>query len=231
LKIVSFGCSLTFGTELPDTNQDGEFPIPSNLTWPALIAKKLGLSYQTRALGGSGNLSLLDRLLNHLYYAPDDIFIINWTFIDRFDYSDPNGSHFNNGHTDYLTLRPGGSDKTTDFYFRNLHSEFRDKFVNLIYLKSAIDILQTQKSRFLMTAIDDLLWCQRWHAPPHVIDLQNKIQPYISDFQGRNFLDWARHLGFEISSNGHPLQEAHQAAAEIMLPKVQLLLNNKNNLS
>jgi hypothetical protein len=229
LKIISFGCSITFGTDLPDSNPMGEFPTSSQLTWPALVAKNLGLPYETWAKGGSGNLSILDRLLNYLYYNSNDIFLINWTFIDRFDYSDPNGHHFDKGHNDYLTIRPGDSDQKNDFYFRNLHSEFRDKLTNLIYIKTAVNALRSEKARFIMTAIDDLLWCQKWHAPPHMVKLQNEISPDITNFEGRNFLDWSNHRGFEISNTGHPLGEAHQSACEIIMPKIQCLLKEQKD--
>jgi hypothetical protein len=231
MQITSFGCSLTFGTELADDGSGLPLPTPSKLTWPALIARAVGENYLCRAHGGSGNLLVLDRVLTRCSYWPDEFFIINWTFVDRFDYSDPAGQHFDNGINDYLTARPGESDAVSEFYFRNMHSEYKDKLTNLIYIKTAIDHLIKLESKFLMTAIDPTIFCQRWHAPPHVVKLQNEIRPYIHDFEGRNFLDWSRYRGFEITAAGHPLEESHAAAAELMLPRVQDFLNNKNNRS
>lgn len=224
MRITSFGCSLTFGTELSDSGGDLPWPRASSVSWPALVARSISADYLCRAQGGSGNLSVLDRALNRCSYFPDDILIINWTFVDRFDYSDPAGSHFCNGLNEYLTARPGESDPVSDFYFRNLHSDYRDKLTNLIYIKTAIDQLVSTGTRFLMTAIDPILLCQRWHAPPHLVKLQDDIRPYIHDFEGRNFLDWSRYRGFEITAAGHPLEEAHAAAAELMLPVIDTIL-------
>ena len=225
MRITSFGCSFTLGTELSDDVQDLPQPTASQLTWPALIARSLGADYVCRARGGSGNLSMMDRALSRCCYFPDDVNIINWTFADRFDYSDPGGRHFGNGKADYLTARPGESDPISDFYFRNMHSEYRDKITNLVYIKTVIDQLIGADVKFLMTSIDPTLFCQRWHAPPHLVKLQDAVRPYIHDFEGRNFLDWSRHRGFPITPAGHPLEEAHAAAAELMLPVIESILH------
>jgi len=226
MTIVSFGCSLTSGTDLPDSIFENKFPTPSQLTWPALVSKRLGLGYIIRAQGGTGNLAISDRVYKniHNFTDPSRFFIVNWTFIDRFDYSDPGGMHFNSGFRDFCTCRPNESDDLSKFYYRNFYSEYRDKLVNLMYIRSIINVLENHKIKFVMTAIDDLLWEQRWHAPPHITELQDEIRPYILDFEGRNFLAWSRHRGFEISPAGHPLEEAHAAAAEIMMPIVQKLI-------
>ena len=75
-----------------------------------------------------------------------------------------------------------------------------------------------------MTMLDDLLWCQQWHAPEFVRHLQQEVRSYIHDFEGHNFLDWSRNRGFEISSSEHPLEKAHAAAADYMLPKIKKIL-------
>jgi hypothetical protein len=228
MTIVSFGCSLTFGTDLPDSNPTAGWPTASNLTWPALISKRLDCPYLTRAKGGSGNLCISDRVSRavHYFVDPNRFFIINWTFIDRFDFSHPTGIHFNSGPQDYITCRPNETDELSQFYYRNFHSEYRDKFTNLMYIKLTVDILQKHRVKFAMTTIDDQLWCDRWHAPPHILEMQQEIRPYVLDFEGRNFLDWSQHHGFDISSTGHPLVEAHQAAADVILPKIKNLLKS-----
>lgn len=230
MSITSFGCSLTLGTELSDDGRDLPRPTASNLTWPALVTRAIGTDYLCAARGGSGNLSVMDRVLFNCSCCSADLRIINWTFADRFDYSDPDGRHFNRhffdrGLNDYLTARPGESDPVSDFYFRNMHSEYRDKITNLVYIKTVIDHLIDADVKFLMTSIDPTLFCQRWHAPPHVVKLQDAIRPYIHDFEGKNFIDWSRHRGFPITAAGHPLEEAHAAAAELMQPVIESILH------
>jgi hypothetical protein len=230
-RLISFGCSFIWGTDLPDYRSDDFLRGYSNLTWPALLAKKFGLEYFSRAQGGLGNLSITDRVCCYANLFSDDLVIINWTFIDRFDYSNPLGAHFNNGTQDFIACCPGNNDDVSEFYFRNLHSEYRDKLTALMYIKTCLDYLLSKNVPFIMTAVDDLLWCQQWHAPDLIRELQQQIRPYIHDFEGKNFLEWSRNKGFKFSDHGHPLEEAHIAAADLMVPLVHDLLNNKNNRS
>ena len=220
-RLASFGCSFIWGTELADHQRHDVLNGYSRLTWPALLAKNLALGYHCLARGGSGNLAIADQVCGWIDKSPHDFVIINWTFLDRFDYSDPQGRHFNSGLGDYSTCRPGNDDAVSEFYFRHLHSEYRDKLMGLMYIKTVIDYLLEKKTPFLMTAMDELLWCQQWHATPLIRKLQQDIRPYVHDFEGRNFLDWSRHRGFRVSGAGHPLEEAHAAAAELMLPVLQ----------
>jgi hypothetical protein len=63
-----------------------------------------------------------------------------------------------------------------------------------------------------------------WHDPKYVSVIQNKVKNFLGDFNGKNFLDWSRDNGFAISGNWHPLEQAHQAAAEYMMPKIDAIL-------
>jgi hypothetical protein len=68
----------------------------------------------------------------------------------------------------------------------------------------------------LLTPVDP-----NWHDPKYISIMQDKIKLSLTDFQGKNFLDWSRDRGFEISDNWHPGEAAHRAAAEYMLPKIR----------
>lgn len=230
MDIRSFGCSLIFGTDLPDcVNQDTygltTWPVSSCMTWPALIAAKIGSRYVCHAHGGSGNLCILNRVLDSIQEGHRGLYIIGWTYIDRFDYSDPKGKHHDHGLNDYLAIRPHCDNDLSRFYYSNLHSEFRDKFTNLIYIRTAIDMLQRSKIPFVMTCLDDLLFDKRWHVSPAILDLMKQIDPYISNFNGMNFLDWSRNQDFPMSDNGHPNADAHAAAANLMLPIIDAILH------
>jgi len=85
--LKSFGCSFIFGSELLDSDIDSVICTPSQHTWPALVAKHLDFEYECYASPGSGNLQILERLLNQLpTITSSDVVIIGWTWIDRFDY-------------------------------------------------------------------------------------------------------------------------------------------------
>jgi hypothetical protein len=222
--ITSIGCSFTVGTELSDCVSNNQY---SRLTWPALIAKKLETNYRCIGLGGCGNLLIADRALEYQARNPNDFLIVNWTFIDRFDYSNHKGRHYNNDLCDYLTTRPGEDDPVSEFYYRHIHSEYRDKLTNLMYIKTVLDQFKKNNTKFFMTCLDDLIWDDRWHSPTHVKELQKEIKPYINWFDGKNFLKWSQCQGFKITAMGHPHDDAHSAAADIMRPKVEAILQNR----
>jgi hypothetical protein len=114
------------------------------------------------------------------------------------------------------TLHPTDTSALAENYYKHLHSEFRDKFTSLISIKTVIDTLNQKHIPFLMTYVDDLLFDTRWNTSPAVRDLQNFVRPSLTDFQGSSFLQWCRSNGFQESQGFHPLEPAHQAAAEYM---------------
>lgn len=228
MNLRSFGCSFVFGNDLPDDGRDGPYATPSQMTWPARLAQRLEIPYVCLAKGGSGNLSIMDRVLRSVAHAPDDIYIIGWTWIDRFDYSDPGGHHENqyvNGMNDWHTLMPIDTGETAKIYYRDLHSEYRDKLTSLIYINTVIEELERRNIRYVMTYMDPLLICRRWNCSPTIANLQNRVTHHLSDFEGKTFLQWSQDRGHEISATLHPLEQAHAEAAEIMWPSIDAILH------
>lgn len=210
MLIKSFGCSLIFGTDLPDCT-DGY--TPSRLTWPARIAQALDLPYRCFARPGIGNLAIADSVLQQITDPTPSLYVIAWTWIDRFDYTVDDG-HWN-------TARPGEDKSLDQYYFRNLHSQYRDKLQSLIYIQTCIQALQQADQRFLMTYNDELLFETDWHVSPAISMLQQEIRPHMHLFEGKTFMDFARDQGFDISAGNHPDAQAHEAASEIMLSAVK----------
>jgi hypothetical protein len=204
-KLKSFGCSFIFGDDLKDTFLEDD---PwSACTWPALLAKYQGYNYECYAQSGSGNLQILDALLNQLQDSDPAVYVVGWTWIDRFDYTDPESSGWH-------TVRPTNTDSTAQYYYKQLHSQYRDKLTTLSYINTAITALTKQGCKFIMTCQDSLIFETCWHTSPAIQILQNSVEPHITNFAGMDFLEWSRHNGHAISPAWHPLESAHQAAFE-----------------
>jgi hypothetical protein len=214
MKLKSFGCSFIFGTDLADAERD--FPAQaSQLTWPALLAQHLGYDYSCYAKPGSGNLHILEYVLNQASVDnSSDLFVIGWSWIDRFDYYNPDCAGIL--WHDWSTIMPVDKTETATVYYRDLQSEYQDKFTSLSYIKLAIDTLNQKGIPFIMTYMDELLFDQRWHTTPAVLDLQKYIKPYMIQFEGQTFLDYSKQKGFPISETLHPLEAAHCAAFELI---------------
>jgi len=217
----AFGDSFLFGSDLADCN----FPYPSKYTWPARIATDLNLDYTCYATPGVGNRIILDNLLKAVESNGSNmLYIINWTYIDRFDYinvqTEPELWH---------TLRPGADDALAKIYYKSLHSERNDKLMNLTVVFSAIQVLTLQKCSFIMTCMDNLLLDSTWHCPTSVAVLQNYCSQFLKTFDGTNFISWSKKQNFAISDKMHPLEQAHQSAANYWLPTVKHILNGSKS--
>jgi hypothetical protein len=226
MKLKSFGCSFIFGSDLADDSAGvGEpfFP-PSQLTWPALLSKYWEYDYECHARPGSGNLRILERVLSQATIEPA-FFVIGWSWIDRFDYlTKTNRAPINQRHPYDLanqeniwkTVLPTSDDSITKFYYKNLHSQYQDKLSTLIHMRTAVDVLNQRQIPFIMTYMDELTFEQQYHINPAVTDLQNYLRAYMTKFEGQTFLEYSQQRGFAISPRLHPLEQAHQAAFELL---------------
>lgn len=178
---------------------------PSKLTWPAILAKHRGIKYQSFARPAVGNAYIAEQILNQCADTDPAVFVINWTFIDRFDYGDNEARY---------TILPGHDDEKTKIYYQNFHSEYRDKFNTLSMIKLCIDTMLQRNIPFVMTYIDELMFDQQWHTSPAIVMLQDYIKPYCTNFDNKNFVQYAQDLGHPTTSAGHLLETGHQACFE-----------------
>jgi hypothetical protein len=213
MKIKSFGCSFTYGSDLEDCMPYNKDSCHSMLTWPALLAKKQNLEYECHAWPGIGNLQIMNSVLEQAKLDDPAVFIVNWTWIDRFDYIHPD-------HQAFLTLRPDGESPTHKLYYKYFFNQYHSMLTNAAYVVSVIKILQTRNIRFFMTAQDKILVepvDANWHDPRAISMLQKILGPYLHWFDGQTFLEWSRKHGYPESEAWHPLEPAHQAAADYMI--------------
>lgn len=211
MKLKSFGCSFTYGSDLAGCDIP-ELGTASRFTWPALLAQSLNAEYECYARPGIGNLQIYNSVLNHVRLTDSDFFIINWTWSDRFDFMDPLSE-------DWVTLRPDGNNKEHELYYKHFYNQYHSMITNASYINSAIHLLKKHNIKFIMTAMDTVLFDTvdpNWQDPRSISVLQNEIKPYITDFNGQTFLEWSKSNGHKISPTLHPLEEAHRAGFELI---------------
>jgi len=219
-KLKSFGCSFIYGSDLLGVDrQRRDEPNSSQETWPALIAKKLNLDYECHAWPGQGNFKIFCDILANSYRNDDSVYVVNWTWIDRFDYVDSQ-EHCN-------TLRPAQENELQDFYYRNLHNQLNDMISSASWIVSAAEHLRSLERPFVMTYMDYNLLTPldpNWHDPRYLEILQQKLNKILKNFNGLNFLDWSKKHNYEINQAWHPLEAAHRGAADYWLPHIQRLV-------
>jgi hypothetical protein len=203
MKLKSFGCSFIFGNDLQDATQEKY----SKYTWAALLANKFGLEYECYADPGSGNLRIAEQVIGQLSTNEPALYVINWTWIDRFDY-------LNAATDEWITITPTDKNSLAKTYYKHLHSQYRDKLTTLIHVKLVLDELLRHNLPFVITYMDDLIFEEHWHTSPAIKELQNFIRPHLTTFENLNFLDWSRKKEFKVSPLWHPLEDAHKAGFE-----------------
>lgn len=212
MKLKSFGCSFIYGSDLADcplTIDDA----PSQSTWPALVAKHYDLAYFCRAWPGIGNLRIAESVLAELAIDPTpSVYVIGWSWADRFDYTDPDYEF-----SRLSTMLPSDESSHAQYYYKHLHSEYRDKLTTLINIKTAQDAVLAAGHKLIMTYMDQTVFSAEWHAGAAVKLLQNAVKPKMTLFENQTFLDWTKAHGHKISPGWHPLESAHRAAADLII--------------
>jgi hypothetical protein len=245
-RLITFGDSFTWGSELLDCIDDTDNPDIEVLksrkigpyseidlygkkttirysgysynTWPALLAKNLNLEYLCHSKPGASNQTIirtLMKLINSI--TVDDLVVIDWTFMDRWDYIDHKVEFVED---QWKTLRPGSSNHTDieKFYYTCIQSELWNKWESLKAISLAHYALKARDIKFLMTCEDSLIFDQRFFNPTYVINAQNEVYGNILWFNNKGFSDWAKDNEYKCGSkNGHPLEEAHRAAFKYIL--------------
>ena len=209
MKLKSFGCSFIFGSELSDITVTSKKY--SQLTWPAILAQRQGLEYACYARPGSGNLQILNHIVDQVAQDRNDLYVINWTFCNRWDYM---YAHNNQWHS----VLPWDTHERAEFYYRHFQAEYTDKLNNLIWINTAVQALTAVGAKFCMTHMDHVLLDSRWNTSPGILQLQQQVTPHLNLFDGANFVEWSQRNGHAISEQfHHPLEQAHSAAADYLL--------------
>jgi hypothetical protein len=92
-----------------------------------------------------------------------------------------------------------------------------DKLASLMTIRTVIDSLRERNFPFVMTYMDDLLFDRSCNTTPAIQILQDYVKPYMTQFEGKTFLDWSRSHDYPESANWHPLEQAHAAGAKLMV--------------
>jgi hypothetical protein len=219
-KIVSFGDSFVFGTELGDNNHGDK-------GWIGLAARKLGVDYTTTAVPGCGNENISRQILTYFSNNPSDnvLAVINWTWGARWDFYVPGKETWT---TLGLTCVPSKlapmvglteAEKILEFYNKYPgHSTLWDKFRTLQTIYSTQQFLKHMNVPSVQTYMDSEMWDDTWHAPDYIKILQDLTKEPLQTFEGLTFLDWSYKHGFAVTDPGlHPLEEAHAAACDLWL--------------
>lgn len=226
-KIVSFGDSFVFGSELTK-NPTGA------ASWIGQAAKNLNCDYLTRSVPGCGNDNIARQIYSYFENNPvdDTLAVINWTWLSRWDF-------YIVEHETWITLGPtcvpeklknlvdrAEAEDLIQFYkYRANSSILWNKFRNLQTIFAVQTYLRSKNIVNVQTYMDYELLDRQWHCPDYIQVLQDLVRPNLELFENQNFLDWSYKNGYKVTDIGlHPLEDAHAAACNLWQERYATLL-------
>lgn len=83
-RLVTFGCSLTYGHGLIDCHgkRGTPGPLPSQYAWPQILANNLGIECINCSEPGASDKQIWKTILDTPLY-PEDLVIVHWSHLDR----------------------------------------------------------------------------------------------------------------------------------------------------
>jgi hypothetical protein len=203
--LIAAGDSIVFGSEMPD-----EYLTPSNLTFPALYAKRLNLEYKCLAQPGVSNSAIARIVISYLEKNTADVVLVCWTFPNRQEFRIDNEWKTLNG----WIHNPDGdyTKEVVEFsktYFKLAHSDYYEKYAMLKEILLLQNYLKVKNQRYVFTANSKIDFSDCEHAS--AVDSSQWIW-----FNGEGFWDWVNRQKFPKGPEGHPLEQAHEEASKFL---------------
>jgi hypothetical protein len=84
-KLVTFGCSFTYGHGLSDCIADdgSNGPTASEQAWPSVLGKLTGMKVDNVSEPGSSNLMITKAIVDYSKYTKDTVVVVMWSNNDR----------------------------------------------------------------------------------------------------------------------------------------------------
>lgn len=224
-RIVSFGCSLTYGEELFDSTPDGLNY--SNEAYPAIIARYYKCNYISYAKPGYSNDSILRTL--HWYLQNEckenDAVLIGWSGIDRIEL-------YNNVTMDYMSLSPGSLEslqRSTKLF--NFSSTAEKSFDEIIDIYKVILKYNDDKNT-IDTFIRNVFYAQCALQSKNIPCIMVKAMDIDVEIDNENFYSTRSfmemssyynkdHNNMHMKPNGHPNEEMHAAWGNELINWIQ----------
>ena len=151
MRLVTFGCSITYGQSLPDTNWKN-FEIMtdhSKFAWPSQLADILQVKVLNKAVPGAGNYLIAHQITN---FEPqqNDIIIVMWSYKNRYNIVTEDGDLDYNAHIN-STIGPWTKDARTKAFYKYIYDDEDALIRSNHYIKYAQLYLDTTNVKHFHT--------------------------------------------------------------------------------
>lgn len=250
MRVIGFGDSFTWGSELSD---DVDGSKPSEFSWSALVAKRLGAEYVCRAIPGGSNSSITRRI-SSFDFQPDDIALVMWTWPSRFEIqliedlnrvarlSQRGTKIVEDGWSTicpFLLMTPEEAAKLDAVDGRSNKYKFSEKtgltkIAEITYRIASDENFnyRTSLEMFSATALLDRKKIKHTFGTTTNLNsspiANSQFSPYIKDkfFSVTGMHDWTLKKKYQISKKSHPHDLAHKDWVDENYEKIIRSLNN-----
>ena len=209
MKILTLGCSFTYGSELPDCTTDNfpECDQPSALAWPCLLAARLNATVDNLAKPGGSNARMYRLAMDQASRETYDLVVVAWTDHSRLDLQYRNRDYPCTAHSTGVHARfPWIKD-----YYAEHHSDshsWQRWLTEVIGLQSWF---QQREQQYRFLSFQEILWGPEVRQYPHL----------LAQVDADRYIGWRENHGMTEfmgdcpkGPGGHPLELGHQRIAE-----------------
>ena len=222
MTILVIGDSFSFGLELPDLpnvhlswqgNSYWDYDTdkfisvaPSQLAWPSLLGKQLGIPVENLSLPGSSNDRIFRKAMLYSMLKKYSLVICAWTSVDRFDFT-WKGEELQLSASNHMPMLPWFKEFVTDHYDPIV--AFQRWFSLMIALQAFFK--STNQPYLFVNAVHPLIPFESLTVDHKSLLINHQIDHdnYI-DWE-HSFFDWCQGLPF--GPRGHFLEEGHRLVA------------------
>ena len=230
--LVAAGDSFIWGSELADSPHGGTDGY-SLSTYPALLAKGYSMDYHCAAYPGNANNAISRMSIAACASITDNKFLlVSWTYPQRSEFRFSDGwASVNSWHTNHkefseVYFKHAGNTEYYEIYSVLKEIVFLQHYCernNIPYMFMTADNHFYQHENYIRSKdcdIDNLYnqinWARWfWFTPGNLAD-ETPVP--------RGFYQWAIENKYSIGQEGHPLEDAHKDAAELIKEKFNELV-------
>ena len=205
MRLLAVGDSFTYGEELTDRS----------VSWPCLLADRLGYELTNLALPAKGNDYMVRTVIENANEY--DLIVVAWSHFARLEFADEHGiydiwpGNAGNLFTNELSYR-----KDILSYINRHHDDqysYSRYLINIILLQNYFK--QNNKKYIMLTSfnqnyIGDLAHIKLREKLSHLLDKVD--QQYYIGWPNETMMEWT--YGCSKGSGGHFLDEGHEIVAD-----------------
>ena len=205
MRLLAVGDSFTYGEELTDRS----------VSWPCLLADRLGYELTTLALPAKGNDYMVRKVIENA--DEYDLIVVAWSHFARLEFADEHGiydiwpGNAGNLFTNELSYR-----KDILSYINRHHDDqysYSRYLINIILLQNYFK--QNNKKYIMLTSfnqnyIGDLAHVKFREKLSHLVDKVD--QQYYIGWPDKTMMEWT--YGTAKGPGGHFLEQGHRIVAD-----------------